>query len=188
MFKELLAREFAPYGELSELQLTQLENHFRTLTKWNEKLNLSRITRVEDAVKFHYCESLYLAKFLPRNAQRIVDVGSGAGFPGIPVAILRPDCGVTLVESHQRKAVFLREAARGLKSVRVLSLRGEDLAESFDWLISRAVAPAEVLAMRLAKRMALLIGADDARSLKGTIESLPWGDRRVLFHVERELA
>src|SRR5262245_12319813 len=110
MFRELLAKEFAPYETLTEHQLDQLESHYRLLTAWNKRLNLARLGSVEDAVQLHYCESLYLGRALPLGNLRIVDIGSGAGFPGIPIAILRPECSVTLVESHQRKAVFLREA------------------------------------------------------------------------------
>src|ERR1700730_14203736 len=114
MFRKLLASEFAPYTGLSDEQLDRLERHYRLLTLWNKRINLTRINSLEDVVRFHYCESLFLAKELPVGALSIVDVGSGAGFPGIPVAILRPECRVHLLESHQRKAVFLREASREL--------------------------------------------------------------------------
>ena len=185
MFKELLAAEFAPFGLLSDLQLNQLEGHYDVLTRWNARMNLTRISDLKDSVQLHYCESLWLAKYLPLGSHRIVDVGSGGGFPGIPVAIFRPECEVTLVESHQRKAVFLREAARDLTNVRVLPKRAEDVAERFDWLISRAVAPNEVLKLELAKNVALLIGQEDATDLAGASLQLPWGTGRVLFHVER---
>ena len=127
MFKELLAAEFGAYGSLSVTQLDQLQSHFATLTRWNERINLTRISELGDSVRFHYCESLFLARALPTGSKRIVDVGSGAGFPGIPVAVFRPDCSVTLVESHQRKAVFLREAVRELPNVRVVSKRAEEV-------------------------------------------------------------
>ena len=185
MFKALLAAEFAPYGALSEVQLEQLEGHYNSLTRWNDRLNLTRIRDLEESVRFHYCESLFCARFLPPGAHRIADIGSGAGFPGIPIAILRPECEVTLVESHQRKAVFLREAARELKNVRVISRRADDLQDIFDWVVSRAVAPEEVLRLKLSPRTALLIGAGDAAKLTGQMEPLPWGKERVLFHVER---
>jgi 16S rRNA (guanine527-N7)-methyltransferase len=185
MFKELLAMGFAPYGALSELQLAQLESHYISLSHWNARLNLTRIRDLEESVRFHYCESLFLARFLPPGPHRIIDIGSGGGFPGIPVAIFRPDCEVTLVESHQRKAVFLREASRELKKVAVTAKRAEDISDGFDWLISRAVAPSEVLRLDLAKNIALLIGEEDATQLTGSSEPIPWGTRRVLFHVKR---
>jgi 16S rRNA (guanine527-N7)-methyltransferase len=184
MFKELLAAEFAPWGTLSPLQLEQLETHFRLLTSWNARLNLTRITDLREAVQFHYGESLFLATSLPQVALRVADIGSGPGFPGIPVAIFRPDCEITLVESHQRKAVFLREASRPLPNVHVLAKRGQDINEHFDLVISRAVTPEDVLGLAIAKQFTLLIGAADAGKLQGHSTPLPWGNSRVLFHVE----
>src|SRR6266478_982734 len=100
MFRELLASEFSPYGQITPKQLDQLEEHYELLLKWNERINLTRIRALKDIVQLHYCESLFLATILPQRARQIVDVGSGGGFPGIPVAILRSECQVTLVESH----------------------------------------------------------------------------------------
>jgi len=171
-FKSLVANEFSPYGALTQQQLTLLENHYRLLLRWNQKINLTRITSLEEAVRYHYCESLYLATRLPKEPLRIVDIGSGAGFPGIPVAIYRPEWTVDLVESHQRKAVFLREAIRGLGNVRVLARRAEEVTGSYNWIISRAVRPEEVLKLNLAPRVAVLgVGGDN----------LPWGEKRALF-------
>jgi len=186
MFKKLLAAEFEPYASLSDLQLDQLERHYSLLTKWNERLNLTRITSLAESVQFHYCESLFLARFLPEGHHRIVDVGSGGGFPGIPVAIFRPDCEVILVESHQRKSVFLREVSRDLSNVRVLAKRAKELEDSFDWVISRAVAPSEVLQLTAGLSFALLVGEEDASTLDGETQPMPWGNRRVLFHVKRD--
>ena len=171
-FKSLLELEFSPYGALTPEQLTLLEEHYRLLLRWNQKINLTRITGLRDAVRYHYCESLYLAKRLPAGPLRIVDIGSGAGFPGIPVAIYRPECSVDLVESHQRKAVFLREAARQLPNVRVLPQRAESVTDSYDWTISRAVHPDDVLKLKLAPHVAVL-------GVEG--ENLPWGESRALF-------
>lgn len=171
-FKSLLALEFFPYGVLTPQQLGLLENHYQLLLRWNQKINLTRITSLQDAVRYHYCESLYLATRLPAVPLRIVDIGSGAGFPGIPVAIYHPECMVTLVESHQRKAVFLREAARTLRNVRVVAQRAEVLTDSYDWTISRAVRPQDVLTLNLAPRVAVL-------GVEGDI--LPWGEKRALF-------
>jgi len=185
MFRDLLVREFAPFGELSPRQLEQLEAHYRLLCAWNRKLNLTRIVAEAEAVQLHYAESLYLGRFLPKPSLRIADVGSGAGFPGIPVAIYRPDCSVTLVESHQRKAVFLREASRDIPNVRVLAERAEAVSGRFDWVISRAVSAESVVRLDLAPDLGLLLGQADAGALNGTSEPLPWGESRVLFHVKR---
>jgi 16S rRNA (guanine527-N7)-methyltransferase len=184
MFRELLAKEFDPYGALTTEQLDQLENHYTLLQRWNPRLNLTRIDSVEAAVRLHYCESLFAGRSLPPGPLSIVDVGSGAGFPGIPVGILRPECSVTLVEAHQRKAVFLREASRNLSNIRVVTDRAENLQAGYDWLISRAVSPVDVLKLKLANNLALLVGGEAIQSFDRRV-SVPWGTDRFLgFHVE----
>lgn len=168
----------AGFAGLSKSQLDALWAHYQLLVTWNERLNLTRVVSAPEAAQIHYVESLFLGSVLPAGPLRIADVGSGGGFPGIPVAILRPECAVTLIESHQRKAVFLREASRGLPNVRVLSKRAQDLAEKFDWLVSRAVRPNDVLALRLAANVALLIGSADAGSAEAI--PVPSSDRGVV--------
>ncbi|MBS1859565.1 MAG: 16S rRNA (guanine(527)-N(7))-methyltransferase RsmG [Acidobacteria bacterium] len=135
-----------------------LKAHYELLQRWNKTLNLTRI----DSIERNYGESLFLGRHLPAGALRICDIGSGAGFPGFPVAILRPDCQVTLIESHQRKAVFLKEASRAVANIRVLARRAEDVRESFDWAISRAVSAEDMAPFlaRLAPNVALLTGAE----------------------------
>ena len=184
-FRALLASEFAPFRRLTEYELDLLEQHYQLLCNWNKRINLTRIRDVHEAVQFHYCESLFLAEWLPKDKLRIADVGSGAGFPGIPVAVLRPDCTLDMIESHQRKAAFLREASRHLPNVHVISGRAEDCIGTYDWTISRAVGVKNLLKLKLAPSLALLIGADDAQQ-GFEIFKVPWGDRRVLaFHVEQ---
>jgi 16S rRNA (guanine527-N7)-methyltransferase len=184
MFRELLVREFVPYASLSIEQVDAFETHYKLLTQWNARLNLTRIESVEDAVRLHYCESLFVGTKLPAGPLRIVDVGSGAGFPGIPIAILRPECIVTLVESHQRKAVFLREASRKLKNVAVVTERAENLKAEYDWLVSRAVSSTNLLKLHLANNLALLVGAEELPDCE-LREPVPWGSGRYLvFHVK----
>lgn len=180
-FQDLIAREFAPYGELTMDQLSKLESHHRLLTQWNSRLNLTRIRSLEDSVKLHYCESLFLGRALPAGSLRIVDIGSGAGFPGIPIGILRPECPVTLVESHQRKAVFLQEATRELENIKVISTRAEEVIERYDWVVSRAVARKDVLALDIAPNLALLVGDGHF----GEARPVPWGDGRFIAFVPR---
>jgi 16S rRNA (guanine(527)-N(7))-methyltransferase RsmG len=180
-FQDLLAREFAPYGELTPEQLASLEGHHKLLTQWNARLNLTRIRSLLDSVQLHYCESLFLGRALPAGSLKIADIGSGAGFPGIPIGILRPECSVTLVESHQRKAVFLQEAVRGLKNIKVASSRAEDLREQYDWLVSRAVASKDILALSLAPSRALLVGEGEFSDA----QPMPWGNGRFLAFVPR---
>jgi len=175
MFRELLFNEFHPYATLTAEQLDRLERHYQLLQSWNRKINLTRISNLEEIVRLHYCESLYLGLRLPPGPLRVADVGSGAGFPGIPVSVLRPDLEVTLIESDQRKATFLRESS----NLRVLSIRAENCPESFDWIISRAVAPKFILSLKVASNFALLLSSESDR--------LPWGtNRSLVFHVEHQ--
>jgi 16S rRNA (guanine527-N7)-methyltransferase len=186
-FRERLARWYP----LPDAQMAILEAHYDLLCRWNKVLNLTRIERLEEAVERHYGESLFLAEHLPGGPLRICDIGSGAGFPGLPVAVVRPEATVTLIESHQRKGVFLREASRALPNLRVLARRAEDVGEAFDWAISRAVSPADLSRVlpRLAPRAALLTGDAIAGSELGLEWEkpipLPWGEHRILS-VSRE--
>jgi 16S rRNA (guanine(527)-N(7))-methyltransferase RsmG len=184
MFRELLAREFAPFGSLTDQQLDQLQAHYDLLGQWNARLNLTRINSIDEVVRLHYCESLFVGTKLPAGPLRIVDVGSGAGFPGIPLAILRPECTVALVESHKRKAVFLREATRNLKNISVVTDRAENLKSEYDWLVSRAVSPDDVLKLQLANNLALLVGSEQSVGFTRRL-AIPWGTSRYLmFHVK----
>ena len=184
MFRELLVREFERYGALTAAQIDRLEAHYHLLKQWNARMNLTRIDSLEDAVRLHYCESLFVGTRLPAGPLRVVDVGSGAGFPGIPIAIFRPECTVTLVESHQRKGVFLREVSRNLKNVTVITGRAENLEPGFDWLVSRAVAVPDVLKLKLADNLVLLTGDEELAGFDRR-EPVPWGIKRYLaFHVK----
>ena len=186
MFADLLRQRLAGVVELSAGQVEALEAHYQLLLRWNRTLNLTSIKRMEEAVERHYCESLFLGTHLPPGHLRIADIGSGAGFPGFPVAVLRPDCSVTLMESHQRKAVFLREASRNLPNVRVLARRAEDIEEPFDWAISRAVSYADLAPFlkNLAPSVDLLTGGEEAPEGIGFVWQspipVPWGRQRFL--------
>jgi 16S rRNA (guanine(527)-N(7))-methyltransferase RsmG len=195
MFRELLRSEFQPFGSLSELQLDQLERHYELLVSWNRRLNLTRIRDLTEVVRFHYCESLYVSTVLPDGPLNVCDVGSGAGFPGIPLAVIRSNVEMTLIEADQRKAVFLREATRKLRNVQVVASRYQGSTARFDWVVSRAVSHEDILASRLAPSSALLVAARSAPD-GAEIATLPWGRDRVLavsrgtsvspVHVSRE--
>ena len=186
MFADLLSQRLAGVVELAPGQVKALESHYQLLLRWNRTLNLTSIKKMEEAVERHYCESLFLGTHLPQGRLRIADVGSGAGFPGFPVAVLRPDCSVTLIESHQRKAVFLREASRSLPNVRVLAKRAEDVNEQFDWAISRAVSYEDLASFlkNLAPNADLLTGGEEPPGGIGFVWQpqipMPWGAQRFL--------
>lgn len=177
---------FADFA-LTPEQEAALEAHLELLMRWNKILNLTAIRNREEAIERHYCEALFLGARLPAGALRIADIGSGGGFPGFPVAILRPECSVTLVESHQRKAVFLREASRKILNVRVLAKRAEDVDEEFDWVISRAVSYEDLspFLKKFAPNAALLGGAESPPSSLGFSWDVPlallWGNHRFLW-------
>lgn len=184
MFRDLLAREFSPYGSLSQQQLDLAAGHFEMLQQWNARMNLTRIESLEEVVRLHYCESFFLGAWFSEGRHRVVDIGSGPGFPGIPVAIFRPDMAVTLVEANSRKCVFLRESSRGLPNVRVLNMRAEKCRDRFDWMVSRAVSVAEVLKSGLAPNAALLVSRSHG-PVGSEVVDLPWGSNRVVS-VSRE--
>jgi 16S rRNA (guanine(527)-N(7))-methyltransferase RsmG len=186
MFADLLRERLAGVVELSPGQVEALESHYQLLLRWNRTLNLTSIKKMEEAVERHYCESLFLGTHLPQGRLRIADIGSGAGFPGFPIAVLRPDCSVTLIESHQRKAVFLREASRNTPNVRVLAKRAEDVNEQFDWAISRAVSYEDLASFlkNLAPNADLLTGGEEPPGGIGFVWQpqipMPWGAQRFL--------
>jgi 16S rRNA (guanine527-N7)-methyltransferase len=190
VFAELLRERLGSVIELSPLQIQQLEEHFDLLTRWNRVVNLTGLKSPEDIVERHYCESLFLAAHLPDSALRIGDVGSGAGFPGLPLAIARPECSVALIESHQRKSVFLREAARELANVVVIPMRAEDISETFDWVTLRAVRFSEIeeTLAKLAPNVGILGSAETPSSTCFTWNipiTVPWGERRKLWFGSR---
>jgi 16S rRNA (guanine527-N7)-methyltransferase len=160
VFLELLKKRLP---HLSPEQLEKLAAHYQLLTRWNRVLNLTRITKLEEVLNQHYMESVFLAERLPPGPLSLVDIGSGAGFPGLPVAVARPECRVTVVESQQRKAVFLREAVRGWVNVEVMACRAESVEGRFDWVLVRAVnwRGIEAAAARLAGDAAVLGGSEN---------------------------
>ena len=117
------------------------------LVRWNERINLTRIVAAREAAKFHYAESLFGAEFII-GSRTVLDIGSGAGFPAIPLAVARPDVEVTALEANHKKSLFLKEAKDelGLANLNVVTAR----LEEFDWagyefLTSRALDRAEAI-------------------------------------------
>jgi 16S rRNA G527 N7-methylase RsmG len=157
--RELLAPFTRWLPPLNEQQLSAIDAHLQLLQVWNPKINLTAIRDESEAVRRHVAESLFLAAQLPEGTVTICDLGSGGGFPGIPVGIARPDCRVTLVESDIRKGVFLREASRALPNMKVVTSRFETFSprdDGFDWLISRAVNMDQIKQGPVCRNAALL--------------------------------
>jgi len=194
-FAELIQKELQPWLTLSEDQIPNLWEHYEVLLRWNDRINLTSIPPGEEMVIRHYCESVFFGAHMPgaSGEPSILDMGSGAGFPGVPIAILRPAWRITLLESHQRKAVFLRESTRGLPNISVLARRAESVPGRFDWVVSRGVDPKEVLrnVPRLARSVGLMLGEDDFSAIQSfqdiawsKLVRLPWGDRRLCVYGE----
>lgn len=138
---------------LSEQQHAQLSRYLDLLLAANQRINLTRITDRAAAEVQHVGDALTLLPHLPAGPFRLVDVGSGGGVPGIPLAIARPGAAVMLVESTKKKASFLRETIKaiGLAGVSVSEWRAEDVGrsnsrETFDVAVARAVATLDWLA------------------------------------------
>jgi 16S rRNA (guanine527-N7)-methyltransferase len=125
-------------------QVIVIQQYIRTLLRWNEKLNLTAIRNPLEILYRHFCESMFAAGAIPVDKGRLADIGSGPGFPGIPLKILRPELELFLVESSIKKGTFLAEVVRELQltNSRVLISRYEELGEDvapLDYVCSRAV-------------------------------------------------
>lgn len=145
-FRLAIASEAPSFGvKLDSGVVEQFCSHYKLLVTWNRKLNLTRIVEPSEAARFHFLESAFLSTLIASPAAkggRVVDVGSGAGFPGLPLACVWKDCEVVLVEPSGKRAVFLKEAIRklGLRSVKVLNERfSADLIARSDVLVTRAL-------------------------------------------------
>lgn len=145
--------------EIMQEKLKKLEIHFsmeqteqffeymKLLIEWNEKINLTAITEPEEIITKHFIDSLTILKYI-KNDYKVVDVGTGAGFPGIPLCIMNPTLKMTLVDSLNKRLIFLQEVVNKLKlkNIEIVHARAEELGqnikyrETFDIATSRAVA------------------------------------------------
>ena len=137
------------YGLSNELIL-KFELYSKLLLEWNDKFNLTAIKEPEQIELKHFIDSLMSEKYISYSGKTLLDVGSGAGFPGIPLAICHPDLKVTLLESNGKKVTFLKAVvdALSLKNVSIIQGRSEELLsykESFDFVTARAVKQLNIL-------------------------------------------
>ena len=143
---------------LSARQLAAFDLYYRELVEWNQRFNLTAITEREGVLVRHFLDSLSCLKALPRaelaGGVRVIDVGTGAGFPGVPLKIVCPGMSLTLLEATGKKAVYLQHlvAVLGLEQVTVVTARAEEAGQSaehrerYDWALARAVAEMPTLA------------------------------------------
>ena len=136
--KALLAE--AGLDPLDDETASQFEAYLSLFLRWNKRINLSSVRDAEGILSRHLVESISVARYLPEGILTLLDFGSGAGLPGIPIALCRPEIAVTLAEAQGKKAAFLLEAVRELGiAAKVHAGRAEALGTVFDCLILRAV-------------------------------------------------
>jgi 16S rRNA (guanine527-N7)-methyltransferase len=182
---------------LSSEQLSRFSSYFELLMRWNAKMNLTAVRDPEQILSRHFLESIACAQALPMGIATLLDFGSGAGFPGIPVAILKSEIAVTLAESKIKKATFLREVLRTLGvSGSVHHGRAEMLNVLFDCVTLRAVDRMEqavaaasqlvrpggwLAAMTTELDLEKIQSAADSSFVWETPIPLPGGEQRVFF-------
>jgi len=174
---------FLEGSELSGVQSAGLRTYLDLLLKWNSKINLTAIRDPEEIVARHFGESLFAARqlFPEPIAETVIDVGSGAGFPGIPMKIWNEWAILLLIESSQKKAVFLREVVRtlGLDRVSIETARAEKVAVRAELVTLRAVERFDQIIqtahglLKPTARLALLIGESQVGIAK-TLPDLDW--------------
>ena len=153
-FFEELANAFSKHNiNLTENQKQDFYNYYCLLIEWNNKFNLTAITQQKDVIYKHFLDSISSANLIKENSF-ILDIGAGAGFPSLPLKILRPDLKIVMLDSVNKKILFLQEVINSLKlsNTNAIHTRAEDLAqkleyrESFDYVVSRAVSRLNTLA------------------------------------------
>jgi 16S rRNA (guanine527-N7)-methyltransferase len=165
----------------------QFTAYLDLLQRWNAKTNLTAIRDEDSILRRHFAESILCARLLPSDINSLLDFGSGAGFPGIPIALIRKEIAVTLAESQNKKAAFLREAVRVLGiPTKVHADRAEQLSETFDCVTLRAVdkmdqaIPAALALAKPTGWLAILTTNEAASSLHPTYSQIDWQPHQPL--------
>ena len=138
---------------LKKEQINQFYDYMNLLIEWNEKINLTAITNPDEIILKHFIDSMTVSSYITENA-KLVDVGTGAGFPGIPLKIIRDDLDITLVDSLNKRILFLQKVIDTLKLKKIEAMhfrveefgRNKKYREKFDVVTSRAVANLSTLA------------------------------------------
>jgi 16S rRNA (guanine527-N7)-methyltransferase len=174
----------APFADVSDRQLNKISTYIDILIRWNARTNLTSVRNPEEMVTRHFGESLFAARHLlaPDAQLTVIDVGSGAGFPGFPLKLWAPAIKLTLIESQNKKATFLREVVRAiaLTDVNVFSGRAEEFPSRADLVTLRAVERFDQIAPVAARLvspggcLALLIGSGQVRRAHELLPQLGW--------------
>ena len=179
-FAAILLDKCHEFIDLKPAQTEALWAHYELMCRWNPRINLTSVIDLEKAAVRHYSESLFLASLVPAAALRVADIGSGAGFPGFPLAAALPQTEVFLIDSDQRKAAFLREASDFCRNVRVRCVRSNEYKDPVDAVVGRAVRPGEIIsvARRVAGWYGILLSTQDAEQAGAAsgaqVTLLPW--------------
>jgi 16S rRNA (guanine527-N7)-methyltransferase len=181
-----IAQLLLPFVKLDEMRLHAILRYIDLLLKWNVRVNLTAVRVPEEIVQRHFGESFYAANYVlsKKRVESMIDLGSGAGFPGVPFAMLSPDLQVTLIESNQKKATFLKELvlALGLTNAKVFSGRAESYVQSAELVTMRAVEKfdkALLLAQTLAQsggQIVLMISSSQVETAKGVATETEWSE------------
>jgi 16S rRNA (guanine527-N7)-methyltransferase len=179
-----IARLLEPFIQLDEMRLAAISKYIDLLIKWNARINLTAIRAPEEIVQRHFGESLFAASHIlaEKPVKTAIDLGSGAGFPGVPFALLAPEVEITLIESNQKKSTFLKELiySLGLKNVKVFGGRAESYSQSADLVMLRAVEkfeqvlPLAVTLVSPGGKLALLVGASQIDLARGLLPQVQW--------------
>jgi len=174
-----IEKALAPYGVVPCRELCQkIRTYISLLLRWNQRMSLTAITDPIEVLRFHFGESLFAASAVPLRDGRLADLGSGAGFPGLPLRMARPGLDLVMVESNAKRATFLSEIVRKLDLDRVEVFRGrmENMAiegPAFDFVTARAVGRHDDLlawgsAHLTSGKLVLWLGETDAARISST--------------------
>ena len=198
---EVIARELRPYGATASARLCdQIRIYVDLLLRWNQRTSLTTVTDPEGIVRFHFGESLLAVTAVPIRHGRLADVGSGAGFPAVPIRMVSEDLNVILIESNQKKATFLSEIVRELQlaNVDVRRSRMEEIdfsRDTVDFVTARAIGIDDEFldwsrkALNPNGSIVLWLGEESAREVSRDASwkwadsiRIPQSERRVVLH------
>jgi len=170
--------------QLTPQQLDQISQYLELLLRWNARMNLTSLREAEQILSRHFGESFFLARLLSTSSPlaSAIDVGSGAGFPGIPLKIFAPHAHILLIESQNKKATFLREVIRTLRltNINVIAERAENVQQTAELVTLRAVEkfyralPAAAALVRKPGRIGLLIGSGQVSTAQQLLPDAKW--------------
>jgi 16S rRNA (guanine527-N7)-methyltransferase len=176
-----------PQSAMDDTLLLRISTYIDILGRWNAHINLTAVRDEDEIITRHFGESFFAARHLfPRRSAlagvTAADLGSGAGFPGIPIKLWAPEISMTLIESNHKKATFLREVVRALRltDIDIQNARAEDLRQSFNLVTLRAVEhfsrvlPVAARLTSAGGRLALLIGSSQVDEAKSILPEISW--------------